>query len=218
MVLALAWPSSVSGADEVPDWESTPLTGKASHLFTPASGALFAQIDNDLDRSDDAGTTWTLVSLPPANGRWTGGFGRRIAIDSTNHDVLYANGTDGLYRTQDGGANWDLVLPTAPIIWHLYQSPDGHVSDHVDVIGVAITPADSTLLYVGLRNADYQFQFLRSRDSGQTWERLEETDYDLCTWGISVLQPHPPADPEAPLSYCRLHGRSQLQCAARRKQ
>jgi len=41
-------------ADEAPTGSQTPFAGKALHLFTPTSGDLFAQVDNDLYRSDDA--------------------------------------------------------------------------------------------------------------------------------------------------------------------
>ena len=35
------------------------------------------------------------------------------------------------------------------------------------------------------------FRFLRSRDGGATWERLEEAQGTLCGSGVLILQPHP---------------------------
>src|SRR5581483_6849229 len=73
-----------SRAQEVsPDaWALRGPGGPVSHLFTPASGALFASAPSGLFRSDDGGVTWRQVSLPD---------GAYLAeVDPTDHTVLYA--------------------------------------------------------------------------------------------------------------------------------
>ena len=64
-------------------------------------------------KSNDAGRTWSNMGLEE-----TGRIGR-IRVHPTNPDVVYAcalghtygsQPTRGVYRTQDGGENWELVL------------------------------------------------------------------------------------------------------------
>src|SRR5204862_7949870 len=69
LLLLLAAPgrASVRAAQDAPspDWEQTALTEKAVRLFTPMSGAFFAQTVDAFFRSDDGGETWQHVPLPP---------------------------------------------------------------------------------------------------------------------------------------------------------
>ena len=48
------------------DWGLTGLSDPVVRLFTPASGAFFAQTAMTFLRSDDGGSTWRSVSLGPA--------------------------------------------------------------------------------------------------------------------------------------------------------
>jgi photosystem II stability/assembly factor-like uncharacterized protein len=186
VLLVLGWLPPAPARADAPDWEATPLSGKAQRLFMPASGALYAQVGNDLYRSDDAGATWTPISLPPVKEHSFYPFQRVVAVDSAHTGVLYANGPEGLYRSQDGGREWELVLSTADRVWH----PELHSVGGADVIGVAVSPADPQVIYAGLRNGGEQFQFLRSTNSGENWEQIDEKYYSLCDWIVSILQAH----------------------------
>lgn len=155
-------------AEEV--WELTGLSEPVQELYTPASGALLARTTGGLWRSDDGGTSWAPVPLPPPPPDPQQ---RIVEVDPTNHDVLYAGGAAGLYRSPDRGAHWSLILPTDR-----------------DVEAVAVSPADPRLVYVGLKRFS-QFWFLRSRDAGATWEELEDTYRSLCTWAVPILESHP---------------------------
>src|SRR5258708_30554720 len=66
LLLAASGPVRVAGAQGMNDWELTGLTEPVLRLFTPSSGAFFAQTGHAFLRSDDAGTTWRHVSLDPA--------------------------------------------------------------------------------------------------------------------------------------------------------
>jgi photosystem II stability/assembly factor-like uncharacterized protein len=52
--------------------------------------------------SDDGGRTWTNASRG-----YTGAQVRRVAIDSLDPALVYAAGRSGIWRTTDGGSNWD---------------------------------------------------------------------------------------------------------------
>ena len=155
--------------EPVPSWESTGLTEPAGQLFTPASGAFFATVKDGLMRSDDGGATWRAINVPPKLGR--------VAVDPTNHTVIYAAGEGGLYKTGDDAATWQLIMPTP---WN--------------VAALAVSPADPNLIQLAIKDQPTNatlFRRLRSRDGGATWEQLQNTQASLCGWGVSLLKPHP---------------------------
>jgi photosystem II stability/assembly factor-like uncharacterized protein len=121
-------------------------------------------------RSTDAGTTWELLGLP--NSRHIG----RIAIDPINTDRIFVAATGtlfgtnhdrGIYRTTDGGTNWEQVL---------------YLSDSTAAIDVAINPSDPNIVFAAMweriRNPIYRHVggmtsgIWKSTDGGTTWNRL----------------------------------------------
>jgi photosystem II stability/assembly factor-like uncharacterized protein len=154
------------------DWELTGLTEAAIRLFTPWSGALFAQTREGLHRSDDAGTTWRAVTLPPATDATT--LRQGIAVDPNNHMVVYVAGRAGVYRSVDDAATWNLVLPAA----NQFTPP----------LAVAVSPADGRLVYVAMNDGTFH----SSGDGGQTWQAQPPGPQGgPCTWAVYLLQPHP---------------------------
>ncbi|HLZ29422.1 MAG TPA: hypothetical protein VKV73_19060 [Chloroflexota bacterium] len=152
------------------------LGAPVSRLFTPSSGAFFAQTNQALMRSDDAGATWVPVSLP--------GSSHILAIDPTNHQVLYAAGPDGVYVSRDDATSWNRVLAYGPAVGF-------------DARALVVSPADPNVLYLGIAGSgepSKDFWFLRSRDGGATWESLEEHHNSMCGWVVDILQAHP-SDP-----------------------
>ena len=123
-------------------------------------------------KSTDQGAHWTNVGL-----RESASIGR-IAIDPSNPDKVFAAAAGnvsrpaaqrGLYRTVDGGKSWQLVLaPTTPT---------------TGAIDVAINPANPQIVYAALwghtRNNGARVYggvgscLFRSKDGGDTWERLQ---------------------------------------------
>jgi len=169
---------------EQAEWELTGLTGTVLKLFTPASGAFFAVGGyGDLYRSDDAGQTWREVKQPPAApaDRRTGSPGWLLAVDPLDHTVLYVDGAEGLYKTDDDAATWRVVYPWDEI------SPAPST--------MAISPADSALLYVYVRSINApppgDRRLLRSRDGGVTWDEIgPDFAKSLCESGYGVFEPH----------------------------
>ncbi|MBI1353380.1 MAG: hypothetical protein GC160_03460 [Acidobacteria bacterium] len=103
-----------------------------------------------LARSDDGGATWTESGVPTSS---QASYGppwfrpRAIALDPHDVDRVYNGGTDGLYRSDDGGASWT-KLPLEP----------GFVSDLV------LDPDSPDTLYALTPNGVF-----KSADAGQTW-------------------------------------------------
>ena len=74
---------------------------------------IFAGAEVGMARSDDAGTRWTRVPSPFDDRQvWS------IAIDPQDADTMLvgtgAPSRAAMYRTNDGGANWDRVGPELP--------------------------------------------------------------------------------------------------------
>lgn len=165
--VTLAEPSNQSGA-----WIPTALTEETYRLITPQSGAFFAVVNNAVLRSNDGGTTWASVNLPPQRSQT---FRPQLAVTPTDHTRLFAMGEGGLYRSTDDAASWTLVLPSTR-----------------EARNLAVSAADPHVVYAGLAPPAIavELQFFRSRDGGNTWEQLEDHRNSLCGWGMPVLQPH----------------------------
>jgi photosystem II stability/assembly factor-like uncharacterized protein len=128
-------------------------------------------------KSVDAGATWEHMGLDE-----TGRIGR-IRVHPTNPDIVYAcalghtygpQPTRGVYRTQDGGESWDLVL---------------HVSEESGCIDLALDPTNPRFLYAaiwdihistwGLDSGGPDSGVWRSGDGGDTWERVSSVGLGL---------------------------------------
>ena len=114
-------------------------TGEVYNNSTAASGAIGAghirtyrgSYGVGIIKSTDGGTTWTKT----LDFSYSNGIGvSDLAIDPTNPLIVYAATTNGLYRTINGGANWQLVLNVAVAIDIHYK------------------PGSSSVLYVACGN------------------------------------------------------------------
>ncbi|HHM21867.1 MAG TPA: hypothetical protein ENJ20_07565, partial [Bacteroidetes bacterium] len=131
------------------------------------SGAFFG---DGVYKTTDGGNTWTHIGL--ANTQHIG----RIAIDPVNADRVYVaaagvlygkNDERGLYRTTDGGTNWEQVL---------------FVSDSTACIDVVVNPVNASIVYAATwERIRYPWQrhyggptsrVYRSFDGGNSWEQL----------------------------------------------
>ncbi len=140
-------------------------TGEANGSAT--DGAYFG---DGVYRSNDAGDTWTNIGLPESNHIG------RIVVDPTNPDRVFAAATGelygknverGIYRTTNGGTNWEKVL---------------FVTDSTAAIDVAMNVANTNIIYAAMWERtrkpwqrDYggvSSAIHRSMDGGTTWTEL----------------------------------------------
>lgn len=156
-------------AAQASDWAPLGPEVEIRRLFTPASGPLFAASATDLYRSDDAGASWNVVSLPgPRRESFA------VEVDPLDHRVLYVDTNEGLQRSDDEGQTWSTIVPPGRT-----------------TLKLAISPADPNILYLAQASNYTDYWFSRSRDRGATWEQLEEHHNSMCGWGVYILTPHP---------------------------
>jgi photosystem II stability/assembly factor-like uncharacterized protein len=134
-------------------------------------------------RSRDGGLSWTeldAIARIPGHERWflpyspRAGAVRNIYVPRGRADRLFASvEVGGLLRSQDGGRSWAIEPVTADEDIH-------HITGH---------PHDDDLLYASLGTASLTRHrpdgeplggIARSRDGGDTWEKVE-TDYTRAT-------------------------------------
>lgn len=166
----------------------------ADFAFSPyISGTVYAgQKSGCLAVSTDGGANWSPVPYPPGTTR--GGMKLSIGLDPTTGLVAYiGTQTMGPYRSQNGGATWELAnngitgitvgdlaaVPGKPEkVFAATQS--GYVSEDAGkswrdlqlptglISGVTISPQNPNVVYIG-REAHFIY---RSWDEGNTWERV----------------------------------------------
>ncbi len=121
-------------------------------------------------KSTDAGETWAFAGLENA-----GQIGR-IQIHPDNPDLVYAavqgnifgpSSTRGIYRSKDGGSNWERIL---------------YVNDSTGASELIMDPNNPRILYAGMWQAERKPWTLidggngsgvfKSTDGGDTWEQL----------------------------------------------
>ncbi len=139
-------------------------------------------------KSTDAGVTWRHMGLPES--RHIG----EIRVHPDDPDVVYVaalghsskdNPERGLYRSTDGGENWELVL---------------HVSERAGAVDVSLDPNNPRIVFATIWQARRTFWSIdsggpdsglwRSRDGGDTWENISQKpglpDGTLGKIGVSV--------------------------------
>jgi len=129
-------------------------------------------VGDGMYKSTDAGKTWKHLGL--SKGLQIGG----IAVDPQNENRLFvavlghpygANEERGVYRSTDGGKNWQKVL---------------YIDENTGAIQVAIDPADPNIVYADLfahRLAPWEngewggpgSGLYKSTDGGNTWRQLK---------------------------------------------
>jgi photosystem II stability/assembly factor-like uncharacterized protein len=139
-------------------------------------GTLFLGEGNGFWQSEDAGANWTLLYNFPDRVRY-------LQISYSNPDVLYADVVGkGLYRSADGGKNWQLKPA-------LTAAPYGNGSWRGKLF-FEISPSNPNTLYACLQNGTWSADIGKvfySTDGGDTWKDITGSisEYMKCL----VVQP-----------------------------
>ena len=128
-------------------------------------------------KSTDGGATWALIQAPFTNSSFStsnGGvftaFFNQIAVQQGNSNVILAATFGGLYRSQDGGQTWTIVL-----------SPESYSTD---VQSVMFDTKNPTIAYAGLAYNSAGIVY-KSTDSGATWNSISGTGSNVLPAGSS---------------------------------
>jgi photosystem II stability/assembly factor-like uncharacterized protein len=140
-------------------------------------------------KSSNEGLNWTLVSL---NENFGSGV-TAIEVHSTNPDIVFAGGNNGVFRSLNGGQTWTNVLPNSnfgvnEILIHptndqlifactdkgLFRSSDGGTTwtqlFSNKTYDIKTNTADFSILYIVRNNpTSIICEFLKSTDIGITW-------------------------------------------------
>ena len=178
------WKTSDGGQTFEPVFDAQPVQAIGALAVAPSSpnivwagtGEAWAIRDSDvmgdgIYKSSDAGKTWTNVGL-----RETGRIGR-ILVHPTNPDIVFACALGrttgpqeerGVFRTTDGGKNWQRVL---------------FVDPNTGCSGIDLDPKDPNIVMAGMWQVEMHTWAMfsggpgsgvyRSKDGGATWQHLE---------------------------------------------
>jgi photosystem II stability/assembly factor-like uncharacterized protein len=103
----------------------------------------------DLFRSRDGGKTWEHSA--DLHGKSI----RALALSLSDRRVLVAGALDGVYRSTDGGEQWQRI------------SPEGH-AEIKDIQSVAIDPANPEIIYAGTWHLAW-----KTSDGGRHWHSIK---------------------------------------------
>ena len=138
------------------------------NMFVAAWNAQMPNSDGDLFRSQDAGKTWEIVA--DLHGKSL----RALSISSANPKVLVAGALDGIYRSRDGGHNWERI------------SPENH-AEIKNIESIAIDPQNADVIYAGTWHLPW-----KTDDGGKNWHSIKKgviDDSDVFTIAIDQAQP-----------------------------
>ncbi len=156
-------------------------------VYVAAQGPLWsAGGDRGLYKTTDGGKTWKAALAISENTGVTD-----VALDPSNPDIVYAaswqrrrhfytliNGgpESAIHKSTDGGATWTRLRGGLP-------------AGELGRIGLAISPAESNVVYATVEAAAQGSGIFRSSDKGATWERMSPAIAQGMYYGQIVADP-----------------------------
>lgn len=156
-------------------------------VYVAAEGPLWGPGgDRGLYKSTDGGKNWKAVLTISEN---TGVVD--VQLDPSNPDIVYAAAyqrrrhvftlVDGgpesaIYKSTDAGASWNKVTSGLPSV-------------DMGRIGLAVSPADPSVVYATIEAADGKGGIFRSQDKGATWEKRNDFDAGAMYYARVVCDP-----------------------------
>ena len=136
----------------------------------------------------DGGRTWRMFNLR--------GVVNFFVFDPIDPKTMYAHAT-ALWRSTDGGENWNLVYPSPSAVRGVRMNSD-HADEQIlaepdplqTIAALAIDPANSQVLYAAAGTKESPALFV-SRDYGKSWQKqVNLPDVPRRVW----VDPHSSAD------------------------
>ncbi len=180
-------------------WEVYHLNGSPAEpdrLFASQTSGWFGQM---IQRSDDGGETWEAVGNEfkyegvPGTHQWYDGtqhpweFKRVWHLEPSpgDPDTVYAGAEDAaLFKTTDGGRNWQELPGVRSAKGHLWQPGAGGMCLHT----IVLDPSRPERLFIAISAAGV----FRTDDGGQTWRPMNR----------GLKSPYEIPDPDAEVGHC----------------
>ena len=156
-------------------------------VFVAAQGPLWSGGgERGLYKTTDGGRTWKAVIPGTENTGATD-----VVIDPSNPDIMYAatwqrrrhfytliNGgpETAMYKSTDGGNTWARIRSGLP-------------AGDMGRIGLAISPANTSVVYATVEATGVLSGIFRSSDRGATWERMSSTIAQGMYYGQIIADP-----------------------------
>jgi PKD repeat protein len=139
-------------------WSSSVAMPDGSIVLMGGDIGLVSSFNNDVWRSSDYGTTWTLVNK---SAGWSGRFGHTsVAMPDGSIVLMGGQASSGfkndVWRSSDNGTTWILVNNSAG-----WSGRVGHTS--------VVMPDGSIVLMGGYNGGSFENDVWRSPDNGATW-------------------------------------------------
>jgi len=115
-----------------------------------AGWSLFNADEGDVFRSDDSGRTWR--ALPGVHGKSV----RALAMAPSNPSILMVGALDGVFRSRDGGQNWERISPE-------------NQAELKNIESLAIDPQNPDIIYAGTWHLPW-----KTEDGGATWHSISK--------------------------------------------
>lgn len=169
-------------------------------VFVAAVGSYFApNPERGIYRSTDAGDNWSKVLFVSDS---TGAID--MIMDPTNPSFMMAamwervrrpqsshlfGETSGIYRSTDGGSNWQLIDPVSSGL------PNPLTTD-VGRIGLTISPSNPNIIYALYNDGYYYLGFFKTADQGSTWVDADPNNqlsngFSSFSWYFGQVRVHP---------------------------
>src|SRR6478672_317736 len=120
------------------------------NIFAAAWNAQLPNSDGELYRSHDAGKTWEIVA--DLHGKSL----RALSIAASDPKVLVVGALDGIYRSRNGGHDWEKI------------SPENHAEIR-NVESIAIDPTNPEVIYAGTWHLPW-----KTEDGGKSWHSIKK--------------------------------------------
>jgi photosystem II stability/assembly factor-like uncharacterized protein len=138
------------------------------NIFVAAWNAQLPNSDGDLYRSNNAGKTWEIVA--DLHGKSL----RALSMAASNPRVLVVGALDGIYRSRNGGHDFERI------------SPANH-AEIKNIESIAIDPVNPDVIYAGTWHLPW-----KTEDGGKTWHSIKKgviDDSDVFSIVVDPSQP-----------------------------